>query len=67
MSSDPSSAGLRSQTLETPSDMQELLSVKDLTAGYRGRAVIYDVALEVGRGEIVAILGSNGERARRPR
>ena len=60
MSSDPSRAGTRSQTLETPSDMQQLLSVKDLTAGYRGRAVIYDVALEVGRGEIVAILGSNG-------
>jgi branched-chain amino acid transport system ATP-binding protein len=58
--SDPFVAGASAQTIAARSDKQELLSVVDLTAGYRGRAVIYDVALEVARGEIVAILGSNG-------
>lgn len=39
---------------------QDLLSVTGLTAGYRGRAVIYDVALNVRPREIVVMLGSNG-------
>jgi branched-chain amino acid transport system ATP-binding protein len=43
----------------TPAN-QDLLSVTGLTAGYRGRAVIYDMALKVRRGEIVVILGPNG-------
>jgi branched-chain amino acid transport system ATP-binding protein len=37
-----------------------LLVVDDLTSGYHGRAVIYDVCLRVGRGEVVVLLGSNG-------
>jgi branched-chain amino acid transport system ATP-binding protein len=37
-----------------------LLDVKGLTAGYNGRPVIYDIDIEVPRGEIVVILGSNG-------
>jgi branched-chain amino acid transport system ATP-binding protein len=36
------------------------LEVIGLTAGYRGRSVIYDVDLTVGRGEVVVLLGSNG-------
>jgi branched-chain amino acid transport system ATP-binding protein len=37
-----------------------LLDVRRLTAGYRGRAVIYDIQLTVGTGEVVVMLGSNG-------
>jgi branched-chain amino acid transport system ATP-binding protein len=58
VTSDRATAGASSPIVDR--DRQELLSVKDLTAGYRGRAVIYDVSLEVAKGEIVAILGSNG-------
>jgi branched-chain amino acid transport system ATP-binding protein len=36
------------------------LEVAGLTAGYRGRSVIYDVGLSVGKGEVVVLLGSNG-------
>ncbi|WP_375479003.1 ABC transporter ATP-binding protein [uncultured Jatrophihabitans sp.] len=37
-----------------------LLEVEGLTAGYNGTAVVRDVALHVGAGEVVALLGSNG-------
>jgi len=39
---------------------EPLLRVDGLTAGYAGRAVVYDVGLEVGAGEVVVMLGSNG-------
>jgi branched-chain amino acid transport system ATP-binding protein len=39
---------------------EQLLEVDGLTAGYQGRAVIYEVGFTVGHGEVVAILGSNG-------
>ena len=38
----------------------DLLSVSELTAGYGGRPVIYDVAMTVRSGEVTVILGSNG-------
>jgi len=37
-----------------------LLEVKDLTVGYGGAPAIWDIALEVGNGEVVALLGRNG-------
>ncbi len=37
-----------------------LLSVEDLTAGYDRAAVIRDLDLTVGAGEVVALLGANG-------
>jgi branched-chain amino acid transport system ATP-binding protein len=38
----------------------ELLSVRGLTAGYDGAAVLHEVDLTVPRGTIVAVLGANG-------
>lgn len=37
-----------------------LLALRDLTAGYRGVAVVHGIDLEVRAGEIVALLGPNG-------
>ncbi|MCS7175597.1 ABC transporter ATP-binding protein [Pseudothermotoga sp.] len=37
-----------------------MLRVKNLTAGYDGIAVVFDVSISVGEGEFVAIVGSNG-------
>jgi branched-chain amino acid transport system ATP-binding protein len=37
-----------------------MLTVRDLSAGYGGRAVIYGLDLDVGPGEIVALIGANG-------
>ena len=37
-----------------------MLDVSGLCAGYDGRAVIHDISLTVGPGEIVALLGANG-------
>jgi branched-chain amino acid transport system ATP-binding protein len=37
-----------------------LLELRAVTAGYAGVPVVHDVDLEVGRGEVVALLGSNG-------
>jgi branched-chain amino acid transport system ATP-binding protein len=37
-----------------------LLRIEGLTAGYDRAAVIRDVALTVGQGEVVALLGANG-------
>jgi branched-chain amino acid transport system ATP-binding protein len=37
-----------------------LLEIDGLTAGYDGAAVIRDVSLEVGQGQVVALLGANG-------
>jgi branched-chain amino acid transport system ATP-binding protein len=44
----------------SPSDPTALLEVSSLTAGYNGIAVVRDVDLRVGAGEVVALLGSNG-------
>lgn len=38
----------------------KVLEVNDVTAGYGKRRVITDVSLNVGRGEIVGVLGHNG-------
>ncbi len=40
--------------------MSETLRVEGLSAGYGDTQVLWDVSLEVGAGEIVAIIGSNG-------
>ena len=40
--------------------MTELLRVTDLTAGYGGAAVLRNLDLTVGPGEVVALLGPNG-------
>ena len=37
-----------------------LLAVRDLDVGYDGVVVLADVAIEIGEGEIVAIVGTNG-------
>jgi branched-chain amino acid transport system ATP-binding protein len=37
-----------------------VLTVEKLTAGYQGAAVLRDLDLEVGEGEVVALLGANG-------
>ncbi|MEN3009151.1 ABC transporter ATP-binding protein [Pseudothermotoga sp.] len=37
-----------------------MLRVKNLTAGYDGIAVVFDVSISVDEGEFVAIVGSNG-------
>jgi branched-chain amino acid transport system ATP-binding protein len=39
---------------------EPLLSVRSLTAGYDGVPVVRSVSLEVGAGEVVALLGANG-------
>ncbi len=36
------------------------LDVRGLVAGYRGVAVVHDIDLHVGAGEVVALLGANG-------
>ncbi|MBU1827055.1 MAG: ATP-binding cassette domain-containing protein, partial [Alphaproteobacteria bacterium] len=36
------------------------LKVRNLRKGYRKRTVIRDVSLDLGRGEVVALLGPNG-------
>ena len=37
-----------------------MLSVNNLSVGYRGLLAIQDVSMEVKRGEIVSLIGSNG-------
>ena len=37
-----------------------LLEVRDLTTGYAGVPVVWDLSMEVHRGEVVALLGPNG-------
>lgn len=45
-------------TNSKPSDL--LLNVEKLNAGYGSKQVLFDVGLEVGRGEIVVVVGANG-------
>jgi ABC-type branched-subunit amino acid transport system ATPase component/ABC-type branched-subunit amino acid transport system permease subunit len=47
----------RARTIEA---RQPLLAVEDLRAGYGGGQVLHGVSLEVGKGEIVGLLGRNG-------
>src|SRR5882724_8347693 len=39
---------------------ETLLSVRGLEAGYAGSQVLFGVDLEVGRGEVVSLMGRNG-------
>lgn len=40
--------------------MSASLSVQGLRAGYGGSAVLKDISFDVGPGEVVCLLGSNG-------
>ena len=40
--------------------MTALLDVRDLCAGYGGSQVLFGVSMEIGKGEIVGLLGRNG-------
>jgi branched-chain amino acid transport system ATP-binding protein len=40
--------------------MTDLLSTLDLSAGYFGHPAVHDLNIEIGPGEVVALLGSNG-------
>ena len=37
-----------------------MISIRNLDAGYGSVSVLRDVSMEIGEGEIVAVLGSNG-------
>jgi branched-chain amino acid transport system ATP-binding protein len=43
-----------------PPDAKPLLSVRGLTASYRGLRALHEVDLEVAAGELVAVVGANG-------
>jgi branched-chain amino acid transport system ATP-binding protein len=43
-----------------PGNRAPLLAVVDLSAGYSGMPVLRNVSIDVGEGEIVALVGSNG-------
>ena len=45
---------------QTPRFVAPVLEALELKAGYQRRQVLYDVSLNVGAGEIVAVLGHNG-------
>jgi branched-chain amino acid transport system ATP-binding protein len=44
----------------SPPDATTLLSVRGLTASYRGLRALHEVDLEVAAGELVAVVGANG-------
>ncbi|NOL48559.1 ABC transporter ATP-binding protein [Pelistega europaea] len=44
----------------TPSSFSPLLDVQHLHAWYGGAHILFDVNLQVGRGEVVALMGRNG-------
>src|SRR5271156_5921452 len=44
----------------SPSASGHALAVRDLSAGYRGIAVVRELSLQVRPGEVVALLGPNG-------
>jgi ABC-type branched-subunit amino acid transport system ATPase component len=45
---------------DVPTRPAPLLELEQLAAGYGGAAVVADVSLQVGRGEVVAVVGPNG-------
>jgi branched-chain amino acid transport system ATP-binding protein len=59
MSQPPQSAASSAPETSTATS-QTLLSVRDLNAGYGDTQVLWDVSLELLRGEVVALVGANG-------
>ncbi|HSK75385.1 MAG TPA: ATP-binding cassette domain-containing protein, partial [Thermoanaerobaculia bacterium] len=47
-------------TAANPDRKEQKLATTNLRKVYRGRAVVQDVSIEVGPGEIVGLLGPNG-------
>jgi ABC-type branched-subunit amino acid transport system ATPase component/ABC-type branched-subunit amino acid transport system permease subunit len=50
----------RSRRHARPADPATLLTARSLSAGYGAATIIRDAALEIGEGELVAVLGANG-------
>jgi len=56
-----SASAARSQALLARQEgRSSFLKVTDLCVGYDGMQVLFDVSLEVGEGEVIALLGTNG-------
>ena len=52
--------GTQTQRPSGQSPRAPLLTVQGLSAGYGAARVLFDVSLQVGRGEVVALMGRNG-------
>jgi branched-chain amino acid transport system ATP-binding protein len=51
---------MRQSSTRTPSGTGSVLSLRDVWSGYRGISILHGIDMEVGNGEIVAVLGRNG-------
>ena len=52
--------GLRASTRSRPSGAGTVLSLENVSAGYGNIRALHGISLEVGQGEIVALIGANG-------
>jgi ABC-type branched-subunit amino acid transport system ATPase component/ABC-type branched-subunit amino acid transport system permease subunit len=57
---DKENAGGWPRALPLAGDAAEVLSVQQLSAGYGAAPVLHAIDLQVGKGELVAVLGANG-------
>ncbi len=55
-----SAAGPNGSGATAPERGETLISTEDLTVGYNSQPAVRDLNLEVGRGEVVALIGANG-------
>ncbi|HEX6819303.1 MAG TPA: ATP-binding cassette domain-containing protein, partial [Ktedonobacterales bacterium] len=58
--SQPSWGEMTSASEGSASVERPLLSVRDLNVGYGDTQVLWDVSMELRRGEVVALVGANG-------